>query len=547
MAFFKISLPAALWPFRRYGLVVDEQKVTFVSWKKGSFEKLGEFVNDNQGLSDFETFLRARPKLRNRNIGICVSVVGEDYRYEKVAHLVGKYRSDMLKRKFQQLFRGSTYQMAIQHDREPVGRRQDLFLFAGILSNEKVQPWVRELGKSGMNLTGVHLGSMLTASLLKIVAKDVASINVVSLVTEAGWIRHNFYINGDMRFSRLSRYNDDGAADEIYGNIRNELEKTVAYLTSVKLLQATAKINVSLICSDDMVDGINDVAARSESDRYVISALSARIVGGAVGIKNPVEEYGRDNSLILNEMLRSLFINQMAPIGQIRYYLMQSGSLLLGTLAVVWAIFNLTGISLNALNSYNTYGANNVELQSSIAKLKGNYQNQVSGFGTPPSSPTNMRSAVNVLDNSTREGGGPGKMILYLSTLMSKYTAFNVDSFNWYISNDRERNTGELSFANGRKTYEVVQIAGKMNESFDAQIAFNQYKDMIAEIRSRADMTVIEDIEPALIEAGGALNITIDTRKDIKSELNKLNISDVSFTVAWDSSLDLEPAAAEGQ
>ena len=551
MAFFKLALPSTLWQFRRYGLFIDEQNVTFVSWKKGSFERLGEFVNDTQGLADFEKFIKARPNhFTNKNINVCVGVVGEDYRFEKVAHLVGKYRTDMLKRKFQQLFRGTTYQMAIQHAREPVGRRQDLILFCGILSNEKVHPWVRDATRAGMNLAGVHLGSLLTESIFKIIVNEPTGVNVISVVSQSGSLRHNFYIDGDMRFSRQSRFNEEAPAEDIYRAIRSELEKTVSYLTSVKLLTAATKIKVSFVCSEDMVDNFNDVAAKSESDRYLISAVSARIIGGAIGIKNPIAEYGRDSSLVMHEMLRSVFFNQLAPLNQIRYYLLQSSATLVGTAAILWSIFHLIGTGGDALNTYNNYSSKNGEMRAAIATLKENYENQISGFGTPPSSPTNMRSSVNVLDNAVSTGNGPGRMMLFISSLLTKYPAMKLDSLSWYISNQTDSKSGELSFANGQKAYEVIEVLGTMDENFDAQIAFNQYNDMIAEIQSRSDMSVIEQDVPALIEAGGALNITIDTRKDIKNELNKLNKIGVRFTVAWDSSEQLSgeaQGAGEGQ
>ena len=110
-----IALPAAAWQFERYALVVTETKITLVRWKKGSFTRLSEFVNDTQGVQDFNLFLKRNVgRFKDQTINILVSVVGEDYRFEKVAHLVGKYRSDMLKRRFQQLFRGTTYHVAVQ-------------------------------------------------------------------------------------------------------------------------------------------------------------------------------------------------------------------------------------------------------------------------------------------------------------------------------------------------------------------------------------------------------------------------------------------------
>ena len=537
------SLPANLLPITRYGLMLGDQHVSFVSWKGGKFNLLGEFGNDTQGLTDFAAFLKDRGNtFKGKTISVVVSVVGEDYRFERVAHLVGKYRSDMLARKVEQMFRGATYHVSTFQGREPVGRRQDMFLFCGILSNDKVQPWIRDLTRSGFNVSGVHLASMATQSVLKAITKDTQGVHIVTLVGKSGSLRHNFFIDGHMRFSRLSRVPEDGGPEDMYRAVRTEVEKTSAYLVSIKLVQQTTKFMIHVLCADHLVDGVNEIAARNAGDRFTVSASSARIVGTALGVKNPMEEFGRDSTLVMHETLRTFRISQLAPFADVRYYFALMTSRILSVGVVAWAAFNLLGIGGNALSSFSQYTSANSDLEVSIAQLKENYANQVEGFGVPPSSPNNMRAAVNVLDNAADgRGVGPGKLMLFLSKLLENSRSIQLEEFNWYISNDTAAPTGEYSFANGKKVYEVIEVSGFLDPDVNSEFAYNQYIAFVESIKSRPDMTVVEKVSPSLLEAGGELVVEIDELSDIRSELNAFTNNKFLVAVAWEPTRSAQP------
>ncbi len=543
----EITLPAQAWLFTRYALMVSESKVTFVSWSKGRFTKLGEFVNDTQGLQDFGVFLkRSSSKYDNKAISICTSLVGEDYRFEKVAHLVGKYRTDMLSRKFQQLFRGTTYQVATYQGREPVGRRQDFYLFCGVLSNEKLQPWIRELTRVNMVVAGVHLSSMMSQNILKQVAKETSGVHIVSVFIEDGNIRHNFYIDGSLRFSRLSRVSEDAQPDAIFGSMRSEIEKTIQYLTSIKLVTAGKKVNIHILCPDDILDAMADFAARSQGDRFAVTCFSSRLIASALGIKRPVDEHGRDSSLLLHEMLRGVRFNQLAPLDQVRYYLARMSAVAVCLLVTGWGLANAYEIGGLTLTTYNTYTAKSSDLQTEIGELRENYENQVRGFGEPPSTPENMRSAVNVLDNSIDETGqGPGRMLLFISKILAENPAIQLETFDWYISNDKAGPTGSFSFANGRKVYEVVELSGVLDPNANPERAFSQFQGLVDVIQNRADMSLVVKGSPALVEAGGELRLTIEEGTNIRGQLNAYSNNAFNLLVAWEQDYDPDAEVEE--
>lgn len=543
-----ITLPSSAWFVTRYGLMVSETSVELISWKRGTFTLIKEFVNDNQGIQDFSQFLKVNAaKFDNKAINICISVIGEDYRFEKVAHLYGKYRSDMLKRRFQQLFRGTTYHTALFQGREAIGRRQDFFLFCGVLSNEKIQPWVREVTRYQMNVAGVHLGSVLLTGVNAHVIADKSGVNVVSLCMNQGFIRHNFYIDGDLRFSRLSRSSESASADEIYRLVRTEIEKTSQYLVSVKLIPNNSKIKVSIVCADDILEAMRETAERTLAERISVVPISARVVGSALGIKKPISEFGRDSSFLVHEMVRSFRFLQLAAFSQIRFYIIESISSVAILAALLWGFYNVTGQGLNAFFSFNQYSAENSQLEIEIAQLSGDYQSLVNEFVQPPSTTENMRASVNVLNHVVNIDVGPGKMLLYLSRQLSAAPAMYINNVTWYVSNDAAGGISELSFANGRQYFEVLEFNGSLSKEIDSEQAFEQYKRIIARIEARPDMQLEILAKPSLVEAGGQLVGKIADDTDLRSQLNAFTDHNFSLRISWDPNFNFDEQKDEGE
>ena len=537
-----IPIPSKIWLTTRYGLSVTETAVTLVTWKRGSFTKIKQFVNDNQGLQDFSEFLKSNSsKYANKSVNICVNVIGEDYRFEKVAHLVGKYRSDMIKRRFNQLFRGTDYHIAMFQGRESIGRRQDFFLFCGILSNEKIQPWVRDLSRFNMNIAGLHLGSNLVDSIFPHITSNKTGVNVTSVALSDGLIRNNFYIDGHLRFSRLSRSGENASAEEIYRMVRVEIDKTSQYLVSIKLIQNNAKINVSMVVADDLVDDLREIAEKQESDRVTAAAYSARVVAGALGLTVAITEFGRDDSLMMHEMLRSFRFQQLAPLSDVRYYVERTVITFLSVAVGVWGISNVGTQSKAMLDAYLQFNADNASTRVEIAQLANDYQSLVDEFVQPPSSSENMRASVNILNHVTDVTIDPGKLLLYLSQRLDDSPSVLITEIEWFVSNERNRAYGGLyAFANGLPYYEILELRGSVSEEIDSEVAFDQYKNFVRSIRNRPDMVVEEIRPPALVEADGNLVVTLDRTTDIRSELNAFNNNDFHILISWDPNFDFE-------
>lgn len=533
--------------FTRYGLMVTESTVSFVSWKRGTFTLIKDFVNDTQGISDFASYMKKNAaKYTDKSISICVSVIGEDYRFEKVAHLYGKYRTDMLNRRFQQLFRGTTYHTALYQGREAIGRRQDFFLFCGILSNEKIQPWVREVTRFHMHIAGIHLGSILINSIASKILPDKSGVNVVSLIMNQGFIRHNFYIDGNLRFSRLSRSNENASADEIYRLVRGEIEKTSQYLVSIKLIPNNAKIRANVVCADDVLDQLRDVSEQTKGERVSLNPISARVVAGVIGIKRPISEFGRDSSFIMHEMFRSVRFVQLASLAQVRFYLIESIGGFVAAATLLWGAFNVLNHGVNSFLAFNQYSGENATLRSDIQQRTLEYNSLVNEFVQPPSSSENMRASVNVLNHVIDVEISPGKLMLFLSKELTTATSLNIDSVTWFVTNNIDDEGDDFAYANGRKFYEIIDVTGFIAEDADPESSFEQYKRFVKDIDRRPDMTLVERASPSLVEAGGVLSGTLEEGTDVRETLNAFTNNGFIFRIAWDPEYDFEAEDGQG-
>jgi hypothetical protein len=534
-------LPAGVWPFTRHGLIINETKVILVTWTRGSFTKVAEFLNDASGLTEFSNFMRADGrKFAKKSFNLCVNLIGEDYRFEKCAHLVGKYRSDMLKSRFQKLFRGTLYNIAEHQGREALGQRQDYFLFCGVLSNDKVQPWVRDLARFSCNVAGVHIGSMLPAGLVKGIIAEPKGINVVSFCLEDGSIRHNFYIDGKLRFSRVSRGKENALPEEIFRLTKSEIDKTSQYLASLKMITPNTKVASYIVCADDIFDALKELGSETVGERVQMKPVAARVLGDSIGIKRPLDEYGRDSSLLCQEMFRSFRFKQMAAFETVRFYFLQTAGIYISLAAVGWGLYNLTQQGLVAYDSFNRYSDENRELAININQLRSDYQNLVAEFVEPPSTSENMRASVNVLDHVVDIRLDPGKIMLFVSKELEQAPPVVVDNIEWFVSNDPDAYTGEYAYANGRKYFEVLVLEGELDDEYDSEYAYALYSDMVRRINDRPDMELVEYIAPSLVEAGGNLVGSLEQQTDIKSALNAYQNRNFRIRVAWDPHYDPE-------
>ncbi len=542
-----IPIPANLWQVTRYAMLIEEQRILLGSWKQGTFVKLAEFGNDTQGQGDIADFFKRHgTKLAGKSLNICVSLIGEDYRFEKTAHLTGKYKTDMIRRKVSQLFRGATYYTYQGQGREDVGRRLDMILFCGILSNDKVQPWVRIVQRYGMHVAGMHQSSLLSCTIAKTIASDLAGNHVISLISDEGTVRHNFFVDGNLRFSRMSKISSAADPAALMHSIRGEIDKTAQYLTSLKIMQQGQRITAHLVCADDLQAPMQQMAAETEGERIRLKCHSAQQLCQTIGAKRPISEYGRDSTPVMHQMLRSLYnpFGSLAPVTAVRYSTARLVAIWACVGVAVWSAWNMGGSGLGMIGGVSEYATDNDDLARQIQNIQSDYDRQRERFQAPPSSLDNMEAAVNLLDRSLVEKINPGKMMHYVGNLLSDNQSLQVDELNWFISNGPATGAAQLAFATGFDVYEVVEINGIVVEGANPERTVAAFASMVDEIGQRPDMAVEVLRQPTLVETGGRLTGDLDISTDVRGQLNEFSERGFAIRIAWQA-VDLEDIEEE--
>jgi hypothetical protein len=455
-----MNLPNFINFQKRYGLLITDNDVTLVSWQKGDIKRLALFSNDESGIARFHAFIEKEGKVFNgKAFHLLVNIIGEDYRFEKTAHLIGKYKTDFHSRRMQHLFRGSKLSMSQVQGREERGRREDWVLFSGILTENKVSPWMAAVSRGGRFLAGVHMVSHLTGSLLKTMGGVGKGNNLVMTIHERGLLRQTYYSNGHLRFSRVSKVNDE-SADSISTFIKKEVDRTLQYLNSLKMSIAGG-ITVRVISPSNMVGQLREIVSGGEKIKFDFHDVAT--VAQNIGLKNPVGDLGKDSSLALHAMFSELHIEQLAKINYVTYYRAQFAAKVIIAVFAVYGIYAYSFPLSYLKKGYIDHSRAVISLQSQEARLRQNYQAEVSGVGGEPlSSPTNMRAVSNLYKALDNINISPTQMMYFFSQGLAKNNDVRIEKFDWYLSNNvrGEKKSSSLAVFSGEDLYQIIEVSG---------------------------------------------------------------------------------------
>lgn len=447
--------------YKKYGLLINDSDVSMVSWRLGSLEKIAVFANDEDGVDRFLAFLQANKSVyKDKTFYILSDIIGEDYRIEKIAHLFGKYKTDFHQRRMQQLFRGTNLCMSITQGREERGRRDDYVLFYGVLTENKILPWMNAIARDGTRaLAGVYGSSFMSKEILQNVTSGWAKGNsLLMTIHEKGLFRHTFFTRGQPRFSRVAKI-DDSSAETVSLAIRKELERTIQYLNSLKISTASG-MNVELICPGNMVGQLKEIVSSGEKLKF--SFHDAFALSKKLKLNTPIGELGRDSSLVLHSMFGfAPRWHQLAPSNVVRFYRAKFlGKLTMATMIgyFAWSMLGIAGIYLDGIN---LKGQNAISTNERDNKRQ-NYEDEARLSQDPPSSSANIGSVSKTFRLLSKLQVYPSQLFYYFSRGLSENELIQIDSMRWYITDDRESSESNNSALFSKSNfYQVLEVSGQ--------------------------------------------------------------------------------------
>jgi len=474
-----------IFPFqKKYGILVTDSEVTLVSWVRGELERIALFSNDEAGLENLQDFFAERKDLNDKPFHVMVNIIGEDYRLEKIAHLIGKYRADFHEKRMRQLFRGSQFFMSEVQGREERGRREDWVLFSGVLTEGKVLPWVNEATRGGRFLGGVHMVSFaLAGSIIKSVDGAGAGNNLLLTIHEQGFLRQTFFVNGHLRFSRVSKINDRDA-QTIGDSVKKELDRTLQYLGSLKISIGNG-LDVRMICPSSMVSQLRETVAGTERIRFHFYDVAA--VASRIGLKGPIAKLGHDSSLPLQVMFSWMAnFKQLARPKLVSYFYAQTVTTLAVLALAVYGVFAYWAPISYVQEGYFDHREAIARLQVERSELQRQYDGEVKVSGKPPSSSENMRAVsefYSVVDNLKM---WPTQLLYYIGNALAKNSEVRLDKVDWHIANTPEGSATEglgAALVNGEDLYQIATIEGELT----AVNAAETYRDVYARAQNLLD------------------------------------------------------------
>ena len=515
----------------KYGLLIADNQVDLISWKKGVFELIGVFSNDDDGVVKMSDFLQKNAKrFSQQPFYVLVNVIGEDYRFEKTAHLLGKYKTDLHAKRMQQLFRGSRFSVSEVQGRDELGRRDDFVLFSGILTEQKVAPWANLLSRDGHYLAGVHmLSHLLSGAILSTVGGSKKGNSLLLTFHEHGFLRQTFFSNGHLRFSRVSKV---AGADvgEISASIKKELERTLQYLTSLKISLAGGLV-VRVISPGNMTGQLRE--SFSNSERIKFDFHDAGQLAEKIGIQNPIRDLGKDSSLPMHIMFSSLRFRQLANPQLIIYYWIQLLTKVSVAAMVVYALFGYWNPLLQLKTGYG-YTSETSEVSDKVKALERKIRSEIEGvIGEPPSSPSNMEAISNLYNIFDSISTSPTKLLYYIGQALRRNNNVVLTEISWQVTNS-SINTEENSrvLLSGEDIYQIAIIKGIISPIGNRETyrdVSQRAKKLVSTLDAREDM-LVEVIEiPADEISLAGLSGSLSAQEDVEAPESR----DFELRIIW--------------
>jgi hypothetical protein len=410
-------------------ICISAARVTVARWRHGQLARSQSFANDNDGAAAFRMQLagwHAAPTY------VIVDAVEEDYRMEVLPHAQGRDRKALITRKLRQIFRNASYSAAVLHGRERDKRRDDRYLFCALTNPELVERWLKILTDLRLPLAGLHLLPMATERLLPRV--KLAGDNLLLVAPRDGGLRLTFFHRGRARLSRLTRADARSSSGRIAA-FAEEVRNTRLYLHAVHVANMDEHSTVAIIDPDG---SLRELAAALAPDQANLTVLriDAPELATRLGL-TATQLRGAPDALYLQLLGERAPAANLAPqplISRHRMFLIRrtiyGAAAVLGAVALIWSGINLYDV-------YNTDAdATHAALQTRVEHNR--YQAVKQQFPVAPTSPENLREAVETAQRIAQDERTPEALIAVVGQALDATPRIRLDALNWKYGSDQE-------------------------------------------------------------------------------------------------------------
>lgn len=176
---------------------------------------------------------------------LLTDLIEEDFRHEVIPHLTGSSRTALLKRKFDQFYRGTPFHQASLLQRQKTGRRDDDMLFSALTNPAHITHWLNIMLARQTPLAGIYSVPQISAPLVKNHPSN--HLLLISWEKYSG-LRQTYFSGHHLQISRLTPVH---AELTFHDAVVKELARTYQYLKSLSLIPSGQVLDVLILCHAD--------------------------------------------------------------------------------------------------------------------------------------------------------------------------------------------------------------------------------------------------------------------------------------------------------
>lgn len=491
---------------------VSASHITAARWVGVRLGPCTSFDNDDHGLAEFKEYLA---RTSHAPVHMLVDAVEEDYRFESLPHSFGSDRTEMLTRKLKQHYRNTPYCSARLQGRDEGKRRDDRYLFCALTNPELVAAWLQAVTEREYPVAGVYLLPTVTVGLVEKLKLKQPNLLVVS--KHGSGLRLTFFRDQQLRLSRLARIDSgEGHADKIYAE---EISNTRLYLHALRVMTLDEQLSVLIVDQDDSLTALMQAVVR-DNPNIDCRHVGRREIVDTLGISGPSLDSSPD-AFYLHLLGLQSPENNLAPANVTLGYRQHQLRRGIHALAGVSALAALVWCALSLYQIFDTHSETEIARRQTV-DLQEKYQAATRQFPAAPTTPDNLRRAVEVSQRIGKTIRSPELMMEVVSQALDSNPSIVMKRFTWkYATTEVEtggdaKPTPDASRAvaplagSARKQSGLVQgevrpFRGDYRAAIDA---INQFATSLSQQPAVAEVKIVKlplNISPSLTLSGNTL------------------------------------------
>ena len=398
---------------KRLILFIGDKQCLAATWKRGLPESSKAFPNSDEGRSLFDHHIQGMGRC---TVGILADLVEEDYRVERIPHLLWRDRARFLSKRLEQYYRFTPFRNAAIQGREG---KEDRVLFSALIGPNLVLPWIELLERKRIPLSGICSVSMLSDRLVSQI--PVSHVMLISFQNGTG-LRQSFFLEGCLNFSRLTQIHPEQDALAV---LRVESDRAYHYLHALNLLPEGRALLVCILCCREDRKKLETMLENTRAVHHVF--IDPEDVAKRIGFKGKTK--GSDSAPIFMHLMASS--NQYGA--EAHTHIHDLGQWINAAYAFSASLF-MAALILAGIDASRSIGMHrqamiiSAEKEEAMSRL-GNLVPR----GAGPVSPERMKDAVMLSKSLAAAYPDPSKMLAMVSRSLSPFEEIRIDRMSWKV------------------------------------------------------------------------------------------------------------------